>query len=258
MNILFIGDIVGRPGREAVSLIVPDLVKKESIDFVVANAENVAGGSGITPETADFLLEHGIDVITSGDHIWNRSQIYERIEEDNRILRPANCSSGVPGVGSAVYKTKEGPVGVINLQGRVFMKELECPFKTAKEEIKKLKEKTNIILIDMHAEATSEKIALGRYLDGEVSLVAGTHTHIQTADERILPKGTGYITDVGMTGPFESILGRDIASVVKRFLTGMPIRFPVAKEDVRLEGIIADIAKTSGLVNSIKRVSIKI
>jgi len=257
MKILFIGDIVGKPGRKAIVDTISDLVERENIELVVANGENVAGGSGITPDTADFLFENGIDVITSGDHIWKRKEVVERIKKDFRILRPANYPENVPGVGGYVYQTRyDNKIGVINLQGRIFMKELDCPFRSAMVEIKRIRPETNIILVDIHAEATSEKLAMGWYLDGLVSAVVGTHTHVQTADERILSKGTAYITDLGMTGPHDSVLGRRKDRIIERFLTNMPIRFPVAKEDIRLQGVIIDISERSGLANSIKRINI--
>lgn len=257
MKILFIGDIVGDSGRETISLLLPGLIEEKNIEFVVANGENIAGGSGITSATADVLLNKGVDVITSGDHIWRRKEIYKLINEDNRILRPANYPPGVPGAGTGVYLSKnKNKIGVINLQGRVFMKELDCPFRVASKEIKILKENANIILIDIHAEATSEKIALGIYLDGMVSAVVGTHTHVQTADEKILPQKTAYITDIGMTGAHDSVLGREKDKVVEKFLTNMPVRLPVAKNDMKIQGVIVEINETSGLANSIERISI--
>ena len=209
MKILFIGDIVGEPGRRAVEELLPGLKTAYGVEFVIGNAENVAGGSGITPSLADELFDHGIDVITSGDHIWKRKEIIDRIESDRRILRPANYPKGVPGSGSTVVKSESGTdVGVINLIGRVFMQALECPFRVAKEEVDKIKNKARVIIVDMHAEATSEKIALGWYLDGQVSAIVGTHTHVQTADDKILPNGTAFLCDAGMTGPLDGVIGR--------------------------------------------------
>ena len=206
MKILFIGDIVGSPGREAVRALLPELKKEFNLDFVVANAENAAGGSGITPKVAEELFGSGIDVLTSGDHIWKKREIFEIIEGE-RILRPVNFPIGAPGRGANIFKTKAGlKVGVINVQGRVFLEALECTFKTTQQAQETLSGQTRIIVVDIHAEATSEKVALGWYLDGKVSAVLGTHTHIQTADERILPAGTAYITDVGMTGPQDSVI----------------------------------------------------
>lgn len=258
MKILFIGDIIGKTGRKTVGKIVPDLVRDEEIDFVIANGENAAGGCGLTPSTADFLFSNSIDVLTSGNHIWNWKKIYDRLDEDNRILRPANYPTSTPGVGTGVYGVKNERVGVLNLQGRVFMKELDSPFKIGKEKIQELKNKTNIIIVDFHAEATSEKAALGYYLDGSVSAVVGTHTHVQTSDERILPNKSAYITDAGMTGAGDSIIGMKKDKIIERFLTNLPVRFSVAKNDKKLEGVIMEINSSSGLSESIKRISVKL
>ncbi|MFZ2356421.1 MAG: TIGR00282 family metallophosphoesterase, partial [Candidatus Omnitrophota bacterium] len=220
MNILFIGDIVGLPGREAVKGLLPVLKKEFCLDFVIANAENAAGGSGITPRIAAELFDSGVCVLTSGDHIWKKREILEIINDDSRILRPINFPQGAPGRGSGVFKTNDGQkIAVVNVQGRVFMEALDCPFKTVRQEIDSLSKEAKIIIVDIHAEATSEKVALGWYLDGKVSAVLGTHTHIQTADEKILPQGTAFISDVGMTGPFDSVIGRRIEDVLERFLT---------------------------------------
>lgn len=259
MKILFIGDIVGEPGRRAVEELLPGIKKSNDVEFVIGNGENVAGGSGITPALADELFEAGIDVITSGDHAWKRKEIVDRIDSDRRILRPANYPSGTPGFGSTVIKSASGTeIGVINLQGRVFMAALECPFKAAKNEIEKIKNKARIIIVDMHAEATSEKIAMGWYLDGFVSAIAGTHTHIQTADEKILPGGTAFIADAGMTGPFDGVIGRKKEQVLSRFLTQMPTKFEMAEGDIQLHGVIFDIDEKTGKANSIKRVQKKL
>lgn len=259
MKILAIGDIVGRPGREAVKELLPRIVKQEKIDLVVANGENSAGGSGITAPLAKELFSYGVGVITTGDHIWKKKEIEELIEQEPRLLRPLNYPPGTPGEGSVVVKAKNGvDVGVICLVGRVFMNAVECPFRAAKEEIEKLRKKTPVILIDIHAEATSEKIALGWYLDGDVSLIFGTHTHVQTADERVLPAGTAYITDLGMTGPFDSVLGRRIEQIVQRFVTQMPIRFEMAEENIQIHGVVADIDEKSGRAKSIKRIQEKL
>jgi len=259
MRILFIGDIVGEPGRRAVADIVPKLEREESVEFVIANGENVAGGSGITPALADELFKSGVDVITSGDHIWKRKEIVDRIAQDARILRPANYPRGAAGSGSTVVASDSGVnIGVINLVGRVFMQALECPFRVVKEEINKIKGKTNIIIVDMHAEATSEKIALGWYLDGTVSAIIGTHTHVQTADEKILPNGTAFIADAGMTGPFDSVIGRTKESVITRFVTQMPTKFDTAAGDIQLHGVIVDIDELTGRATSIRRVQEKL
>jgi metallophosphoesterase (TIGR00282 family) len=259
MNIMFIGDIVGSPGRQAVSALVGQFKKKKKIDFVIANAENAAGGSGITPDVADELFGAGVDVLTSGDHVWKKKEIIDLLSRENRVLRPANYPKGDPGSGAVVVKTQDGlKIGVINLLGRVFLSTLECPFKTAQELIDDLKGKTSIIIVDFHAEATSEKIALGRFLDGSVSAVIGTHTHVQTADEQILSNGTAYITDAGMTGPFDSIIGRKADQILARFLTQMPTRFEMATDDIRLQGVVLDIDEKTGRALSIKRVHEKL
>jgi len=259
MNILFIGDIVGSPGREAIKKLLPGLIKEYRLDFVIANAENAAGGSGITPKIAEELFGYGIDVLTSGDHIWKKRDIFEIINQDERILRPLNFPSGTPGRGFNVYKTKGGDkIGVMNVNGRVFMDALECPFRAALSAQEELSKETNIIIVDIHAEATSEKIALGWYLDGKVSAVLGTHTHIQTADERILPKGSAYLTDAGMTGPYDSVIGRKIEDVLERFLTSIPTRFEVAQENIQLHGAVLDIDEETGKARSIERIQKKL
>ncbi len=259
MKILFAGDIVGSPGRRAVTLLVPKIKKKEKIDFVIANGENAAGGSGVTPKIADELFDSGVDMITSGDHIWKRREIIGILDEKPNILRPANYPPGVPGMGGYVDRTnKKAPVGVINLVGRVFMEAVECPFRKATEEIEEMKKDAKIIIVDIHAEATSEKIAMGWYLDGLVSAVIGTHTHVQTADERVLPQGTAYITDVGMTGPHDSVIGRRKEQILARFLTQLPTRFEMAEDDVQLNGVILDVDEGTGKAKSIKRVQEKV
>jgi len=259
MNILFIGDIIGSPGREAVRELLPELQKEYKLDFVVANAENAAGGSGITPKIAQELFEAGVNVLTSGDHIWKKREIFEIIDKEERILRPLNFPAGVPGRGACLFKAKSGSkIGVVNVQGRVFMEALECPFKTAREAIEALSKETKIIIVDIHAEATSEKVALGWYLDGKASSVLGTHTHIQTADERILPGGCAYITDVGMTGPLDSVIGRRIEDVLERFITCVPTRFEVAKDNIQLQGVAVDIDENTGKARSILRIQKKL
>jgi metallophosphoesterase (TIGR00282 family) len=259
MKILFIGDIVGSPGREAVKSLLPGLKKVYSLDFIIANAENAAGGSGITLGVAEELFASGVDVITSGDHIWKKREIFEIIDKEKRILRPINFPEGAPGRGWALFQVKKGlKVGVINIQGRVFMEALECPFKTGRQAQEAIAKDTNIIIVDIHAEATSEKSALGWYLDGKVSAVLGTHTHVQTADEKILPLGCAYITDVGMTGPVDSVIGRRVEDVLARFITCVPIRFEVAKENVQLQGAVLDIDENTGKARSIVRIQRKI
>jgi len=259
MKILFIGDIVGRPGREATKLLLPGLKKEYSLQFVIANAENAAGGSGITQRVAQELFDCGVDVITSGDHIWKKREIFEFINQEERILRPLNFPDGAPGRGFGVFKTKDGlKVGVMNVNGRVFMEALECPFRTSLMAVEALSGQTKVIIVDVHGEATSEKVALGWYLDGKVCAVLGTHTHIQTADERILPQGTAYLTDAGMTGPYDSVIGRRIEDVLERFLTSVPTRFEVAKENIQLHGAVLDIDENSGKAKSIVRIQRKL
>lgn len=259
MNILFIGDIVGNPGRDAVKILLPKIKAEEKIEFTIANAENAAGGAGLTPNIADELLEMGIDVLTTGDHIWDRKEILEIIDKEHRILRPLNYPEGTPGIGSIILNSKSGAkVGVINLVGRVFMQAVECPFKAGIKEVNKIKEQTPIVVVDIHAEATSEKLALCWYLDGLVTAICGTHTHIQTADERIFPRGTAYITDLGMTGPFDSVLGRRPEQIIRRFITGLPTRFEMADSNVQLQGVIIDCDEKTGRANSIKRVQKKV
>jgi len=259
MRILLIGDIVGSPGRDAVKKIVPKLRRDRSIDFVIANAENVAGGSGLTPETVEELMQSKVDVITSGDHVWKKKEIYDALNKDKRIIRPANYPETSPGSGMTIISLENNKkIAVINLLGRVFMNPVDCPFTAAEREIGKINRITKIILVDMHAEATSEKIAMGRFLDGRVSAVFGTHTHVQTADEKIFPQGTGYITDLGMTGPQDSVIGRRHDAIVEHFLTCMPKKFEVADKDVELQGAIVNIDDESGKTLSIERVKEKI
>jgi metallophosphoesterase (TIGR00282 family) len=259
MKILFIGDIVGNPGRDAVKKLVLDLKKELVLDFVIANAENAAGGSGITPRVAEELFSSGCDVLTSGDHIWKKREVFEIINEEERILRPVNFPVGTIGRGACVYKTGSGKkIGVINVNGRVFMEALECPFRTSMAASEELAKETKVIIVDIHAEATSEKVALGWYLDGRVSAVLGTHTHIQTADERILPEGTAYLTDVGMTGPYDSVIGRRIEDVLERFISCVPTRFEVAEENVQLAGTVIDVDEETGKARSIVRIQRKI
>ncbi|MDD5246182.1 MAG: TIGR00282 family metallophosphoesterase [Candidatus Omnitrophica bacterium] len=255
MKILFIGDIVGSPGRLAVKELLPGLKKEHGLDFVIANAENASGGSGITLRVAEELFASGVSVLTSGDHIWKKREIFEIINQEERILRPVNFPAGAPGRGEAVYCIDGArKIGVINVQGRVFMEALECPFKAVQKAIEDLSRETKAIIIDIHAEATSEKVAMGWYVDGLASAVLGTHTHIQTADEKILPGGCAYITDVGMSGPYDSVIGRRKEDVLERFLTNIPVRFEVADSDIQLHGVVLDIDDTSGKATSILRV----
>jgi 2',3'-cyclic-nucleotide 2'-phosphodiesterase len=259
MKVLFIGDIVGKPGRRAVSEFVPSLISEKKIDLVIANCENAAAGFGVTREIVEELYGSQIDVLTSGNHIWNKREVLEFIGDYETLLRPANYPASTPGSGAVLIPTAKGEyVGVLNLAGRIFMHPSACPFTTAKSKIAELREKTKVIIVDIHAEATSEKKALGWYLDGEVSAVLGTHTHVQTADEEILPQGTAYISDVGMTGPFDSVIGIKKDTIIERFLTQMPSKFDVAKGDIRMQGVILDIDSSSGKANSIERISIKL
>ena len=256
MRVLFIGDIVGRPGRRAVASLAPKLRRERGLDLVIANGENAAAGAGITDRVAEQLFGYGVDVITTGNHVWDKKEALPLIEE-GRILRPANYPPGVAGIGSTVAHTPDGvPLGVLNLQGRVFLKGIDCPYRVAKREIERLRSEAVAILVDFHAEATAEKLSMGWYLDGEVAAVIGTHTHVQTADERVLPGGTAYITDVGMTGPFESVIGMEIQGSIQRMLTGLPVRLEPAKNDVHLCGVIVDIDVTSGHAASIERLNI--
>jgi len=254
MNVLFIGDIVGSPGRRAVEELLNRLVDHHFIDLVVANAENASGGIGITPPVADQLLNLGIDLLTSGNHIWKHKDILPYLEETDCLLRPANYPPDTPGRGFAVLETAVGEkVAVINLEGRVFMNPLECPFRTADQILAELSPEVKVILVDMHAEATSEKLAMGWYLDGRVSVVVGTHTHVQTADERVLPHGTGYITDVGMTGPINSVIGMKTEVILERFLTQRPQSFKVASQNIQLQGVVLKI-DSQGRCQEITRV----
>jgi 2',3'-cyclic-nucleotide 2'-phosphodiesterase len=259
MKILFIGDIVGKPGRRAVRELLPEIMNRHQIDLVIANCENAAAGFGVTKEIVEELYRYGIDLLTSGNHIWDKKEINEFLEDFEMLLRPANYPENLLGRGRALISANStSPVGVINLLGRVFISPpLECPFRVAEREIARLREKTRVIIVDMHAEATSEKQAMGWFLDGQVSAVVGTHTHVQTADDKILPGGTAYITDVGMTGPFDSVIGIDKEMIIERFLTQVPNRFDVAKKDVHLQGVVIDIDEGSGKSRSIERLDLK-
>lgn len=256
MKLLFIGDIVGEPGRRAVKELVPKLRVQHRLHAVIANGENSAGGSGVTPKMAEEIFAGGVDIITSGDHLWDQKEVAALLESEPRFLRPANYPPGTSGQGGRVYQLAGGPpFAVLNVQGRVFMPDLDNPFTVAQAEVARLRAQTPIIFVDLHAEATSEKIALARLLDGRVSAVVGTHTHVQTADEQIFPGGTAYLTDAGFTGPHDSILGREIEPIIQRFLTYTPQRFPVAKHRVLLQGAVVEIDEASGQAKSIQRVS---
>jgi 2',3'-cyclic-nucleotide 2'-phosphodiesterase len=257
VRILFIGDIVGRPGRDLVKRGLASLVEHHSIDVVIANAENAAAGFGITREIGDQLLDWGVDVMTSGNHVWDKKEALDYIGTESRLLRPANYPAGVPGNGSYLARTKQGEtIGVINVMGRVFMQNIDDPFVVVLREIEKLRDRTRTIFVDFHAEATSEKIAMGWHLDGRVTAVIGTHTHVQTADERILPKGTGYLTDVGMTGPHDSVIGVEIELALGRFLNALPARFETATGNPRLNAAVVESDPQSGRATDIERVSL--
>jgi hypothetical protein len=256
MRILFVGDIVGKPGRTAVRELLPGIVEEKRIDFTIANCENAASGFGVTEEIVEELFAARIDVLTSGNHVWDKKEILEFVDDCGPLLRPANYPEGAPGRGSVVKNSRGGvAVGVVNLAGRVFMHPLDCPFRAAEREIEKMRGRARVVVVDMHAEATSEKIAMGWYLDGRVSAVLGTHTHVQTADERILPGGTACITDVGMTGPFDSIIGIRKDAILQRFLLQIPNRFDVARGDVRLQGVVVEVA-ADGRAEKIERLSV--
>lgn len=256
VRLLFIGDIVGEPGRRAIRQIVPRLRRQLGLDLVIANGENSAGGSGITVNTASEIFSGGVDVITSGDHVWDQREVTTLMENEPRFLRPLNYPPGTVGRGSTVvHFADRPPIAVINVQGRAFMAALENPFLCLEAEVTRLRETTPLIFVDVHAEATSEKIALARMVDGRVSAVVGTHTHVQTADEQIFPGGTAYLTDAGFTGPHESVLGRRIEPIIKRFLTNMPQRFDVASDRVKLQGVWMDLDASTGLAQSIQRIS---
>lgn len=256
MKVLFIGDVVGEPGRRAVRHIVPRLRQEHGLDLVIANGENAAGGSGLTLATAGELFAGSVDIITSGDHLWDQKEIVTLLHNEPRFVRPLNYPPGVPGQGSTLFR-KEGfpPVAIVNVQGRVFMPDLENPFLALRAEVDRLRPQTRLIIVDVHAEATSEKIALARMVDGEVSAVIGTHTHVQTADEQIFPNGTAYLTDAGFTGPHDSVIGRKTEAVLKRFLTNMPQRFEVATNHVLLQGALLELDPATGKALSIRRVS---
>jgi metallophosphoesterase (TIGR00282 family) len=251
MIILAIGDIIGKPGRQAVHELVPDLRKEYGIDLVIANGENTAGGFGLTIGTAQELLDDGVDVITSGNHIWAQKEIIPFLDEDVPVLRPLNYPPGVPGRG---YLSKNGAM-VVNLIGRTFMTSCDCPFRTMDALLSGLSSKTKVIIVDFHAEATSEKVALGRYLDGRVSAVLGTHTHVGTIDARILPRGTAYVTDIGMTGPNDSVIGDDAEAVIQRFLTMLPHHLSVGKGKPVFNAMMVEVDEKSGRSISIERIS---
>ena len=255
LTVLFLGDIVGEPGRSAVIARLPELKEKHAIDFIIVNGENAAGGRGITGKITIDLLRAGVSVVTTGDHIWDQKEIVAFLNLEPRLLRPLNYPEGAPGSGSIVLETAKGKIGVINVQARTFMQPiLENPFRALEPEVSKMREQTPNILVDAHGETTSEKIALGRFLDGKVSAVIGTHTHVQTADEQIFPGGTAFLCDAGMCGPVNSILGREIQPIINRFISNLPASFPVAAGEVRLRGALIEIDETTGRALRITRV----
>ena len=257
MNILMVGDIFGDSGRAALTKLLPRLRQEHAIDVTVVNIENAAGGFGVTPQIARTVLEQGgVDVLTSGNHIWDKKEIIPYIGKENLLLRPANFPAGTPGAGYITIKAGPHRVGVLNLMGRVFMNPIDCPFRKADEVVEELRRDTPVVVVDMHAEATSEVMAMGWYLDGRVSAVVGTHRHVQTADERLLPGGTAYITDLGMTGPVDSVIGVDKDIIIQRFLTQMPIRFEPAKGPAALRGVVIAVDPETGRATSIQRLNV--
>jgi metallophosphoesterase (TIGR00282 family) len=255
-RLLFIGDIVGRPGRDLVRRGTAALREYHQVDLVIANAENAAAGFGITRELGEQILDAGVDVMTSGNHIWDKKEALDYIGIEPRLLRPANFPAGAPGNGSYVARTEAGvSVGVVNVMGRVFMLNIDDPFAVVLREIEKVRQRARIVFVDFHAEATSEKVAMGWHLDGKVTAVVGTHTHVQTADERLLPKGTAYLTDVGMTGPHDSVIGVEIEAALGRFLTAMPTRFETAAGNPRLNAVVVEADDETGRATEIERVS---
>ena len=257
MRILFIGDIVGKAGRQAVEGVLEKVIADHEIEFTIANGENAAGGIGITPTLAIEILDQGVDVLTSGNHIWAKKEIYSFLDEESRLLRPANYPPKVPGKGAGIFHTRDGQkVGVLNLEGRVFMKHLDCPFRVGEKEVELLREETRVIIVDFHAEATSEKMAMGWFLNAKVSAVLGTHTHVQTSDERILDGGTAYVTDVGMTGPLDSVIGIRKQIALERLLTQIPWKFDVATEEIELQGVVIDVDPTTGKSKNIQRIKV--
>lgn len=254
MNILVIGDIVGRPGRAILKTLLPGIQKEYAIDFTIANGENAAGGRGLTKDVNDEILAAGVDVITMGNHVWDNKNILNFIDDEHRLIRPANYPADCPGQGFHVYTAGfNKKVAVINAAGRIFLPPLDCPFQVISSLVEQLNPQVDYIIVDFHAEATSEKLALGYYLDGRVTAVLGTHTHIQTADERILPGGTAYITDIGMTGPIESILGMEKEPIIEKFLTGRPTRFEVAAGPTHLQGVVLQVDEETNRVLGITR-----
>jgi metallophosphoesterase (TIGR00282 family) len=258
MKILILGDIVGRPGRRILKELLPDCIRKYGADMVIANGENAASGNGITEDVAREIYDSGVDVITMGNHTWDKKQILDFIDHDTNIIRPANYPPGTPGRGWTVYEIKAGmpKVAVLNLMGRVYLNPIDCPFRGADAILEEIHKETPVVIVDFHAEATSEKIAMGWYLDGKVSAVVGTHTHVQTADERILPQGTAYITDMGMTGPRDSVLGIKPDIILKKFLSQMPVRFEIAEGTAQINAVCITVDDKTGLAAHIERINL--
>jgi metallophosphoesterase (TIGR00282 family) len=257
LRVLFIGDIIGEPGRKMVRASMRGLMETHSPDIIIANGENAAGGFGITAEIAEELFSLGIHVLTSGNHVWDKKEIEPYLTKQDRLIRPANYPEGNPGYGSVVISSAAGKAAVLNLEGRVFMSNLEDPFRVAEREIEKLKKETPVVIIDFHAEATSEKIALAWHVDGKASAVIGTHTHVPTADERVLTAGTAFITDVGMTGPLESVIGVKKEQAIARFLYQTPHRFEIPKGPVRLDAVLVEVDGKTGKANAIERIHLR-
>ncbi len=257
MKILFVGDIVGKGGRAVLTAQLSVVQRRHNVDFTIVNVENAAGGFGLTPALAREILSLGVDVMTSGNHIWDKKEIYPYLDAEPRLLRPGNYPPGLPGSGLALAESAAGtPVAVLNLQGRVFMPAIDCPFQMASREISKLAPRTNIVVVDFHAEATSEKVAMGWHLDGKATAVLGTHTHIPTCDARVLPGGTAYMTDVGMTGSYESVIGMKTEGALKRFLTALPARLEVENDSPRFSGVLLDVDESTGRARSIQRIDV--
>jgi len=257
LKVLFIGDIIGEPGRKMLKQALPDLLKAHVPDLVIANGENAAGGFGITPEIAEELFSLGIHVLTSGNHVWDKKEIEPWLGKQDHLIRPANYPAETPGSGSVVVSSDRGKVAVLNLEGRVFMSPLEDPFRVAEREVERLRKETRTIIVDFHAEATSEKAALAWHLDGKVTAVLGTHTHVQTADERVLPGGTAFMTDVGMTGPSDSVIGVKKEDAIARFLTQRPHRFEIPKGPTQLDAVVIEVDQKSGKAKTIERIKIR-
>lgn len=259
MRVLMVGDVVGKPGRQVLGRELGRLIGEYKIDFVIANGENAAGGNGITRAVAEELFDYGVNVITMGNHVWDKKELVDYIETEPRIIRPANYPPGTPGKGYGIFNVGDGEtLAVINLAGRVFMDQLDCPFRSVKEILRQTINSTINIIVDFHAEATSEKGAMGYWLDGQVSAVCGTHTHVQTADAKILPKGTAFITDVGMTGPSNSVLGIAPDLIVEKFVTQMPVKFQLAKGPAQFNGVVIEINSINGLACSIESINLPI